>query len=127
VVTPATNDAASHSGRSHHHATKALKEIVMGTKHGWGALVAAGAVMGWALQAPQAGTLAVARPAVPQATTPVDAPAPSLSVLTWPQPDMDTDGDTSVRAQASTNMEIEISGLEEMSATGAAVPALPMR
>jgi hypothetical protein len=96
----------------------------MSTKHGLGALalVAAGAAMGWALQVPEAGTLAAARPAVPQATTPVDAPAPSLSVLAWPQPAVETDGDTPARAQAGANMEVEISGLEEMSATRAASP-----
>jgi hypothetical protein len=96
--------------------------MVMGTKHGLGtlALVAAVAATGWALQVSEAGALPAARTAVPRATTPADAPAPSLSILAWPQPAVETDGDTPARAPAGENTEIEISGLEELSATGAA-------
>lgn len=81
------------------------------------ALVAAAAGTGWALQVPL-----TALAELPPAASPSEMPSPGLSVLAWPQPAPEADGNEGASARAGEDGAEEIVGLEEMSATGAALP-----
>jgi hypothetical protein len=83
-------------------------------------MVAAAAGTGWALQLPLTATVEAGAIEVPHVTTPAEVPAPSLSLMAWPQPAAVPDDGASARARADGSEEII--GLEEMSATGAASP-----
>jgi hypothetical protein len=81
-------------------------------------MVAAAAGMGWALQLPLSATASVRPEMLPRIATPSETPIPSLPA--WRQPAAQAQGAAAARGQAGAAAEIK--GLEEMSATGAAMP-----